>query len=51
VRRVVWYCWSVVYWPFLAVGIVFLCIATGIYTVGEWLHDLLLGFCFKVRKS
>jgi hypothetical protein len=50
-RKVAFWFWGFVYWPFLVVGIVFGGIGTGIFTVGEWLHDLMYDLAFPVHRS
>lgn len=50
IRKALFFCWGVVYWPVLIVALVFLGIANGLHTVGEWLHDVVYDWAYPLPK-
>lgn len=47
-RKVVFFFWGGVYWPFMLVGVVFMMLFEIFSGIGAWLHDLLVDWAHPI---
>ena len=50
-RKVIFWFWGLVYWPFFVVAMVFMVLFQIFGGIGGWLHDLLIGWAHPLPPA